>query len=103
MNEVFLVCKDHEDCLDTLDLRVHLDNEENRVTLEEKDKQDQKDPGEFKAYPDILEHLVYLVSLDQLDPPDLSVPPDATEQRVNTVQLDQPVFLDDLVFLETTV
>lgn len=103
MNEVFLVCKDHEDCLDTLDPRVHLDNEENRVTLEEKDKQEQKDPGEFKAYPDILEHLVYLVFLDQLDPPDLSVPPDATEQRVNTVQLDQPVFLDDLVFLETTV
>lgn len=100
---VFLVCKDQEDCLDILDLRDHLDNEENQVNLEETDSKDQKDLGEFKAYLDIPEHLVYLASLVKLELLDPLVLPDATEQRVNMVQLDQQVFQADLVFLETMV
>lgn len=101
--EVFLVCKDLEDCLDTLDLRDHLDNVESQVKLEEMDYKDQKEHGEFKAYPDILEHLVFLVFLVKLVLLDPLVHPAATEQRVSTVQLDHQVFLADLVSPETKV
>jgi len=101
VTEVFLVCKDLEDYLATLDQRDHPGNVESQVSLEGTDIKDQKEHEEFKAYPDILEHLVSLVFLAKLVPLDPLVLPDATEQRVNTDQLDPLVFLADLVSPET--
>jgi len=103
VKEVFLVCKDLEDYPDILDLKDHQDNVENPVKQGETDRLDLKAHGEFKDYLDTLEHLVYPVFLDNLVLLVPLVPQDVMEQRENMVQLDLPVFLVDLVSLETLV
>jgi hypothetical protein len=103
VREVYLACRDREDCLDILDQKDPPDNAEKPENLEDMDKKGRKEQGAFKVSLDIPEHLVFLASLDKPEPLDLLVLLAAMEQRVSMGQADQVVFLDGPESLETMV